>query len=216
MTKKRFNNFLGFMLVFGPAVIFISMTLFMTRSCEHKFETLENYGTITSFNFTDVNGNKRSSLDFKGDIVLISTIQESCPDSCSVLLWNINQTIYQRIWNNRTKKRKQVKILSFVTDGNGDPIKDLSPIEDLLKKIVPNYDPSIWVLAKGDVKSIYNIEHNGASLLQDGNKFQELMLLMDKKQCLRMVLSGKKEGHIRRMEQSMALLQKEYDKANSN
>jgi len=207
---------LGFILVFGPAVIFIAMTLFMTRSCEHKFETLENYGTITSFNFTDVNGNKRSSLDFKGDIVLISTIQESCPDSCSVLLWNINQTIYQRIWKNRTKKRKQVKILSFVTDDNGNPIKDLSPIEDLLKKIVPNYDPSIWVLAKGDVKSIYDIEHNGASLLQDGNKFQELMLLMDKKQCLRMVLSGKKEGHIRRMEQSMALLQKEYDKANSN
>ena len=204
------------MLVFGPAVIFIAMTLFMTRSCEHKFETLENYGTITSFNFTDVNGNKRSSLDFKGDIVLISTIQESCPDSCSVLLWNINQTIYQRIWKNRTKKRKQVKILSFVTDDNGNPIKDLSPIEDLLKKIVPNFDPSIWVLAKGDVKSIYDIEHNGASLLQDGNKFQELMLLMDKKQCLRMVLSGKKEGHIRRMEQSMALLQKEYDKANSN
>lgn len=207
---------MGFLLVFGPAVIFIAMTLFMTRSCEHKFETLENYGTITSFNFTDVNGNKRSSLDFKGDIVLISTIQESCPDSCSVLLWNINQTIYQRIWKNRTKKRKQVKILSFVTDDNGNPIKDLSPIEDLLKKIVPNYDPSIWVLAKGDVKSIYDIEHNGASLLQDGNKFQELMLLMDKKQCLRMVLSGKKEGHIRRMEQSMALLQKEYDKANSN
>lgn len=204
------------MLVFGPAVIFIAMTLFMTRSCEHKFETLENYGKITSFNFTDINGNKRSSLDFKGDIVLISTIQESCPDSCSVLLWNINQTIYQRIWKNRTKKRKQVKILSFVTDGNGNPIKDLSPIEDLLKKIVPNYDPSIWVLAKGDVKSIYNIEHNGASLIQDGNEFQELMLLMDKKQCLRMVLSGKKEGHIRRMEQSMALLQKEYDKANSN
>jgi len=216
LTKKRFNNFLGFLLVFGPAVIFIAMTLFMTRSCEHKFETLENYGTITSFNFTDVNGNKRSSLDFKGDIVLISTIQESCPDSCSVLLWNINQTIYQRIWKNRTKKRKQVKILSFVTDDNGNPIKDLSPIEDLLKKIVPNYDPSIWVLAKGDVKSIYDIEHNGASLLQGGNKFQELMLLMDKKQCLRMVLSGKKEGHIRRMEQSMALLQKEYDKANSN
>ena len=42
------------------------------------------------------------------------------------------------------------------------------------------------------------------------------MLLIKKKQCLRMVLSGKKEGHIRRMEQSMALLQKEYDKANSN
>ena len=188
----------------------------MTRSCEHKFETLENYGKITPFNFTDVKGNTRSSIEFDGDIVLITTIQESCPDSCSVLLWHINQMIYERIWKNRTKKRKQVKIISFVTDEEGNPIKDLNTVQGMLKKIVPNYDPSIWVLAKGDVKSIYDIEHNGASLLQGGNKFQELMLLMDKKQCLRMVLSGKKEGHIRRMEQSMALLQKEYDKANSN
>jgi hypothetical protein len=123
--------------------------------------------------------------------------------------------IYQRIWKNRTKKRKQVKIISFVTDEDGNPVEDLSTVEGMLKNIVPNYDPSIWVLAKGDVKSIYNIEHNGASLLQDGNKFLELMLLMDKKHALRMVLSGKEEGHIRRMEQSMALLQKEYDKANS-
>ena len=203
------------MLVFGPAVIFIVMTLFMTRSCEHKFETLENYGKINSFNFTDVKDNNRSSTEFDGDIVLITTIQESCPDSCSVLLWHINQMIYQRIWKNRTKKRKQVKIISFVTDEDGNPVEDLSTVEGMLKNIVPNYDPSIWVLAKGDVKSIYNIQHNETSLLQDGNKFLELMLLMDKKHVLRMVLSGKEEGHIRRMEQSMALLQKEYDKANS-
>ena len=203
------------MLVFGPAVIFIVMTLFMTRSCEHKFETLENYGKITSFNFTDVKESNRNSTEFDGDIVLITTIQESCPDSCSVLLWHINQMIYQRIWKNRTKKRKQVKIISFVTDEDGNPVEDLSTVEGMLKNIVPNYDPSIWVLAKGDVKSIYNIQHNETSLLQDGNKFLELMLLMDKKHALRMVLSGKEEGHIRRMEQSMALLQKEYDKANS-
>jgi hypothetical protein len=200
------------MLVFGPALIFIAMTLFMTRSCEHKFETLENYGKITSFNFTDAKGNTRSSVEFEGDIVLITTIQESCPDSCSVLLWHINQMIYQRIWKNSTKKRKKVKIISFVT---GNPVEDLSTVEGMLKNIVPNYDPSIWVLAKGEVKSLYNIEHNGTSLLQDGNKFLELMLLMDRKHSLRMVLSGKEEGHIRRMEQSMALLQKEYDKANS-
>ncbi len=81
------------MLVFGPALIFIAMTLFMTRSCEHKFETLENYGKITSFNFTDAKGNTRSSVEFEGDIVLITTIQESCPDSCSVLLWHSHQMI---------------------------------------------------------------------------------------------------------------------------
>lgn len=191
------------------------MALFMTRSCEHKFETLENYGQIKPFVYTDISGSKRSSSEFKGDIVLITTIQESCLDSCSILLWHINQMIYQRIWKNRTKKRKQIRILSFVTDGNGNPTDNLTEVEDVLKNQVPNYDPSIWILANGDVKSIYNIKHNGASLLQDGIKFQELMLLMDKKQCLRMVLSGKREGHIRRMEQSMALLQKEYDKASA-
>ncbi len=123
--------------------------------------------------------------------------------------------IYQKIWKNRTKKRKRIRILSLVTDGYGNPSDQLSETEAILKNMVPNYDPTIWILAQGDAKSIYDIKHNGAQLIQDGIQFQELMLLMDKKQCLRMVLSGKREGHIRRMEQSMALLQKEYDKANS-
>ena len=123
--------------------------------------------------------------------------------------------IYQRIWKNRTKKRKRMRNLSLVTDGNGNPSNNLSKVEAILKDMVPNYDPTIWVLAKGNAKSIYDIEHNGARLIQDGIQFQELMLLMDKKQNLRMVLSGKREGHIRRMEQSMALLQKEYDKASA-
>tara|TARA_B100000963_G_C22578731_1_gene649800 strand:- start:1395 stop:1583 length:189 start_codon:yes stop_codon:yes gene_type:complete len=52
----------------------------------------------------------------------------------------------------------------------------------------------------------------GQSLIQDGEGFNELMLLMDKKHHLRMVLSGNREGHIRRMKQTMALLQKQYDK----
>ena len=197
----------------GPAVIFIFMAIFM-RSCEHKFETLENYGQIKPFIYTDISGTKRSSSEFEGDIVLITTIQESCLDSCSILLWNINQMIYQKIWKNRTKKRKRIRILSLVTDGYGNPSDQLSEVEAILKNMVPNYDPTIWILAQGDAKSIYDIKHNGAQLIQDGIQFQELMLLMDKKQCLRMVLSGKREGHIRRMEQSMALLQKEYDKAN--
>ena len=187
----------------------------MTRSCEHKFETLENYGEIKPFSYIDINGKKRTSSEFDGDIVLVTTIQESCMDSCSILLWHINQMIYQRIWKNRTKKRKQTRILSFVTDGKGNPSDNLSEVEAILKDMVPNYDPTIWILAKGDAKSIYDIEHNGARLIQDGVQFQKLMLLMDKKQNLRMVLSGKREGHIRRMEQSMALLQKEYDKANA-
>ena len=42
--------------------------------------------------------------------------------------------------------------------------------------------------------------------------FQELILLLDKKEHLRMVLPGNQEGLIRRMKEDLALLQKQYDK----
>jgi len=212
LANKRFKNFLGFALVFGPAVFFIALVLFMNRSCEHKFETLDDYGRIDTFSFIDVNGKQRSSSEFDGDIVLITTIQASCPDECSISLWHINQMIYQHIWKNRTKKRKRIRILSFITDHNGKPIEQLKTLTETLQNKVENFDPSIWILASGDPKVVYNHQSNGQSLIQDDESFNELVLLMDKKHHLRMVLSGNREGHIRRMKQTMALLQKQYDK----
>ena len=209
MAKKRVNRLIGFLLVFGPALLLIFIG---TRSCEHNFEELEDYGPVTEFEFTDANGVKRNSSEFKDDVVLVNVLQSSCPDSCSVLMWHINQTIYQHIWKNKTKKTKQIRMISFLTDGNGNSVKDLSVINDAINDLAENYDPSIWILASGDVKSIYNLENNGISLIEEEANFQELMLLIDKDHHLRMVLSGNVEGQIRRMKQSMALLQKQYDK----
>jgi hypothetical protein len=65
---------------------------------------------------------------------------------------------------------------------------------------------------------MYDFERNGQSLIQEGDAyyggqgFQELMLLLDKRNHLRMVLSGKTEGMVRRMKEHIALLQKQYDK----
>jgi hypothetical protein len=87
----------------------------------------------------------------------------------------------------------------------------------LYDKVV-GYDPDIWILAKGDAKKMYDFERNNESLLKEGDgffggqAFQELLLLLDKKNHLRMVLSGKSEGMIRRMKEHIALLQKQYDK----
>lgn len=188
----------------------------MNRSCEHKFETLDDYGRIDSFSFTDVNGKQRNSSEFDGDIVLITTIQESCPDDCAISVWHLNQMIYQHIYKNSTKKRKRIRILSFVTDHTGKPLRQLKTISETLMDKVENFDPSIWILAAGDVRSVYDHQNNGQSLVQDNESFHELMLLMDKKHHLRMVLSGNREGHIRRMKQTMALLQKQYDKTYLN
>jgi len=195
--------------VFGPALLLIFIG---TRSCEHNFEELEDYGPVNEFEFTDANGVKRNSREFKDDVVLVNVLQSSCPDSCSVLMWHINQTIYQHIWKNKTKKTKQIRMISFLTDGKGNSVKDLSVINDAINDLAENYDPSIWILASGDVRSIYNLENNGISLIDEKSNFQELMLLIDKQHHLRMVLSGNVEGQIRRMKQSMALLQKQYDK----
>ena len=209
MAKKKVNRLIGFLLVFGPALLLIFIG---TRSCEHNFEELEDYGPVTEFEFTDANGVKRNSKEFKDDVVLVNVLQSSCPDSCSVLMWHINQTIYQHIWKNKTKKTKQIRMISFLTDGKGNSVKDLSVINDAINDLTENYDPSIWILATGDVKKIYDLENNGISLIDDKTNFQELMLLIDKQHHLRMVLSGNVEGQIRRMKQSMALLQKQYDK----
>jgi len=209
LAKKKVNRLIGFLLVFGPALLLIFIG---TRSCEHNFEELEDYGPVTEFEFTDANGVKRNSKEFKDDVVLVNVLQSSCPDSCSVLMWHINQTIYQHVWKNKTKKTKQIRMISFLTDGKGNSVKDLSVINDAINDLTENYDPSIWILATGDVKKIYDLENNGISLIDDKTNFQELMLLIDKQHHLRMVLSGNVEGQIRRMKQSMALLQKQYDK----
>ena len=84
------------------------------------------------------------------------------------------------------------------------------------------YDPEIWTLAAGDVEALYDFENNETKILQEGDEyygghaFQEVMLLLDRENHLRMVMSGKTEGMIRRMKEHIALLQKQYDKEKAN
>ena len=119
---------------------------------------------------------------------------------------------------NRKKKLKQVKIISFATDSKGEPLKDLSVIKDALYDQVEGYDPDVWYLAKGDARAVYDFKYNNQSLLKKGEQYfggeayLELMLLLDKKNHLRMVNRGNQEGTVRRMYQHVALLQKQYDK----
>jgi cytochrome oxidase Cu insertion factor (SCO1/SenC/PrrC family) len=189
-----------------------------TRGCEHKFKELPDYGKAVDYHFVDGLGKLYTSKDFKDKVVVITTLQQTCPDSCAISMWHIDQAIYQHIRKNK-KKLKQVKLISFVTDVNGKPLKDLSFIAESMKDNVEGYDPSIWYLAKGDAKKVYDFKYNKQSLLKKGEEFfggeafMELMLLLDKQNHLRMVNRGTSEGTIRRMYQHIALLQKQYDKA---
>ena len=130
----------------------------------------------------------------------------------------MNQILYKHIRKNSHKQLKQVRIISFITDGKGNPVKDIDVVQQMMAREVEGYDPNLWIVASGDVRSIYNIENNNQTLLQKGKQyyggeaFQELILLTDKQNHLRMVLKGNQEGLIRRMKESVALLLKQYDK----
>ncbi|MEY4141834.1 MAG: hypothetical protein RL110_1206 [Bacteroidota bacterium] len=202
------------LLIFGPACFLIFIA---TRGCNHSFERLEDYGQIKPYTFTDIRGKVRSSNEFHDKVVIITTLQSTCPYDCAVQLNKINQLLYQHIKNNSRKKLKQVRIISFVTDAKGNPVKDLSNLNETLVREVEDYDPNLWILASGDARKIYTISHNGQTLLEKGAEyyggeaFLELMLLLDKNHHLRMVLNGSQEGTIRRMRESLALLLKQYD-----
>lgn len=199
-------------LVIGPASLLVLMS---SRSCEHKFKELDDMGEIPAFAFEDIHGKKYTNDSFRQNVVLFTTLQPTCPDSCSVSLWFIHRLIYKNIKDNK-KKLGHVKIVSFVTDGKGNPVDDLKDMQFILEDQVVNYDPEIWILAKGDPKKVYNISRNGKNLLEgdnNGEAFQKLLLLSDKNNRLRMVLEGNEEGMVRTMFQHMALLDKQYDKA---
>ncbi len=213
-SAGRYKAILMLLLVFGPAFLLVFIS---TRGCDHKFKQLDDLGEMPAYRFEDASGKVYTNKSFKNKIVLFTTIQLTCPDSCAVSFWHLNQIIYQHIRKNQ-KKLSHAKIVSFVTDGKGNPVKDLRDMDFVLRDQVENYDPKVWILASGDAESLYNISRNGENLLKEGDQyfggkgFQELLLLSDKDNHLRMVLKGNTEGMVRRMKEHMALLDKQYDK----
>ena len=125
----RWKSFIALLIVFIPAILLIFIG---TRSCNHNFEKLDDYGEIINYSFTDINGKKKSAKDFKNTILIINTLQESCPSDCGIAFWPFERSIYQQIRKNQ-KKLNKVRIISFVIDKDGNPVKDLSNMQQILK-----------------------------------------------------------------------------------
>ena len=106
-------------LVFGPALflIFISVS-----KCEHKFQSLPEYGNIGEYKFTNSEGEIVSHETQKDKITLFTTIQTSCPEQCAIDLAKFNLLLYQDYRKNQ-KKLGHVKFVSIVTDSKGNPVR---------------------------------------------------------------------------------------------
>lgn len=223
MAKKnnkagRIKPLLLIVLVFGPALFLIFIAL---NKCEHKFTTLPVYGDLKNYSFNEADGAVVNNQTQEGKITLFNTLQTTCPENCAIDMAKFNLMIYQDYRKNQ-RKLGHVKIVSIVTDQNGNPL-DKGEIEELrftMRDIIEGYDPSIWKLVTGDPKQIYDIENNGVNLYTQttdtafaGKSFLETMLIVDKQNQLRLIRRGNEEGMIRDFKQHVALLQKQYDKA---
>lgn len=203
-------------LVFGPALflIFISVS-----KCEHKFQTLPEYGNIGEYKFTNSEGEIVSHETQKDKITLFTTIQTSCPEQCAIDLAKFNLLLYQDYRKNQ-KKLGHVKFVSIVTDSKGNPVSNLDEIMFTLNDIIEGFDPAVWNIVTGDPKQVYDIENNDVNLYNATSDsafaqkpYLETMLIVDKQNQLRLVRRGNQEGLIRDFKQHVALLQKQYDKA---
>ncbi|MBB79234.1 MAG: hypothetical protein CL844_09570 [Crocinitomicaceae bacterium] len=206
--------FFTLIVLLGPALILIFIS---TRGCKHMFKELDYFGLAENYTFFDSKGNKHSTEEFKDYTVLINVLQPSCPYDCSISFHHFNHLIYQKMCH-KSYEKGSLRIISFVTDGEGNPIKDISSVRQMLFDQVEDYDPKVWMVASGEPKKLFNFSKNNSTLLKEGDEyygghaFQELMLLLDKKNNLRMVYRGNSEGLVRKMSESIALLKKEYDK----
>ena len=218
--RSKSRSILALTLVFGPALILVFMA---TRGCDHRFKKLADYGLVETPTFSVFNHKGKQQLtlnDYKNQVVLITTLQTTCPHQCGLAFFPLTQNLYKDLRTNKRKKLKQVRMLSIVVDSLGKPVseQELLDIQDMLKSRVEGFDPELWQLINADPKDFYNLANNGQKLIVNdpkyfgGVSYNELILLLDKQNHLRMVLNGHTEGMIRKMKEHLALLMKQYDK----
>jgi cytochrome oxidase Cu insertion factor (SCO1/SenC/PrrC family) len=201
------------LLLFGPALIIIVFS----KGCTNHFQKLDSYGNIGTFELTTFEGEKITEQDLKGHITIFTTIQNTCPDSCGIDLWFIKEQLFKRIYTN-AKKMKNVRIISVVTDleGNGVPIDEVLMMR--LKDVVKDYDSKYWKIVEGNPKDVYDFTHNDINVYEQtdeqflgGRMFLESLLLIDEDGDLRFVRYGKSESMVRDFHDGFTLLKKEYD-----
>ena len=219
-SRSKRKSILALTLVFGPALFLIFMA---TRGCDHRFKQLADFGLVQTPTFSVYNhkGTQQLSLkDYQDQVVLITTLQTTCPHDCGLAFFPLTQNLYKDLRTNKRKKLKQVRLLSVVVDSLGNPVSEaqLLDIQDMLRTRVEGFDPELWQLVSADPKIFYNLTNNGQQLIVKDKKYfggvsyNELIMLLDKKNHLRMVLNGHTEGMIRKMKEHLALLMKQYDK----
>ena len=225
------------LVLFGPG----SLIYFLAKNVKNKFIELPYVGehqyiynnkgevvdsvmySIPNFELTTFDGKKITKNSIKDKFVVVTTIQNSCPDTCGLYFLHFDEIFYSRLEKNQ-KSYNNVIILSILTDLNGNPVDKVSPkLIDELKQI-NNYDPNLWWVTTGDPKPFYSFIFKGQDFYtlpstksnnEIGTKaFINSLILLDKKQHIRGFTGARSFSDISNYFDLLKVLKKvEFDKA---
>lgn len=212
----RGRAILMILLVFGPASLLV---LFSLNKCENKFQELGDFGDVGTYSFTTADGKEITNENMEGNIVVFSTIQNSCPLDCAIDIGRFNLLIYQK-YRKLQRNASHIKFVSILVDEAGNPLSDLEAINFTIDDEIEGYNPDVWMLVSGDPKQIFDITNKDLSLMEaedekayKGKPWLETMIIVDKENHVRMLRSGATEGMVRDLNEHISLLEKQYDKA---
>jgi protein SCO1/2 len=167
------------------------------------------YPKIPSFTFTNQNGKKVKSTDFKGKVWVAEFFFTSCPTICPKMTRNMLS-----LQASTKDLKKEIQFMSFTINPDFDQPK-------VLKRYAKHYgvDESNWVFLTGDEEETHfiGIEHFKTFAGRDaeeagGFAHSGAFTLVDKEGYVRGVYLGTDKKQVKQLEEDLRkLLKYEYD-----
>lgn len=177
---------------------------------------------LPDFTLTGFDGKVINRDSIKNKTIVLTTIQPMCPDldECGMSLYMFKEIVFQEILDNQSKF-KDLRVLSILTDENGQPIPE-GPSEKLIEEM-EIYDEKVWWRAYGDPTPLFSWDYYGKSFMdhpatpEEGeigtSAFVSSLVLIDKEGHIRGVTGAKKDSDLRNFLDLIRLLKKAEDEA---
>ena len=230
MAKTK-RIILVLIIMLGPGLIiyFISKTVsnhfIKLPYLGYEFE-LDNAGnkidstayTVPDFSLTKFDGTPITRDSIDGKFIVLTTVQNTCPKLavCGQNMFLFNEIFFKKLIKNQ-KNYANVRVISILTDENGNPIKE--PTQKLLDEIEQFDTTGLWWFATGEVTPFYNFNYYGDKFIShpssnaDGEigtqAYTSSIVLIDDKGFIRGVSGAKTDSHIRNFFDMLKLLKKE-------
>lgn len=206
--RKKFLLFS--LMLFGPGIL-----LFLLSRGQQNFNYLDKIAETNTYQFYDLDSNLITSETNEYEIIIFTTIQNSCFDNtnkiCSIYPYFMEEFFYND-YEKAPKKYEGVKIYSIVTDMDGNATAP----DSLLIETFQKYNPEYWELLIGDPKQVYGFEKEGQLFTEvtdeEGNlEFMKMGMVVTNSTEIKAIRPLNGEAFARELSERFRMIIKEKD-----